>query len=84
MAREAAKLLRTPIWARTPEHLMEVMDVYRFAKELTQSTGIEHQVDHFYPLRGRNVSGLHVAANLRVVTAHENHKKYNKHPEEIS
>ena len=33
------------------------------------------QVDHIYPLHGRRVSGLHVADNLRVVTAVTNMAK---------
>ena len=39
-------------------------------------------VDHYYPLRGLLVTGLHVAENLRVVTYEENASKSNKMPED--
>lgn len=39
-------------------------------------------VDHFYPLKGKAVSGLHVAENLRVIPAFDNLSKHNKMPDE--
>ena len=36
-------------------------------------------VDHFYPLQGEKVSGLHVPANLRIITAAENIRKSNRY-----
>lgn len=44
---------------------------------MTQSTGIDYQVDHIVPLRSPIVSGLHCEANLRVITATENAQKGN-------
>jgi hypothetical protein len=49
--------------------------VYAEAKRLSEETGIPHEVDHIIPLRGKLVSGLHVIANLRVVTRSENRRK---------
>ena len=77
MARSAAQLTRTPAWAKTSEHRAEIDSIYRKAKEVSKKTGIPHEVDHFYPLRGKTVSGLHVAGNLRVIEASKNRKKYN-------
>ena len=57
----------------------EVLAIYAEAKRLTEETGIPHEVDHEIPLKGRLVSGLHVLANLRVVTRAENRRKSNRH-----
>ena len=54
-----------------------IQQVYRISAELTESTGIQHNVDHDIPLNGKNVSGLHVLANLKILTAEENVAKSN-------
>ena len=64
----------TPPWA----DLNAIAAIYAEARRLTAVTGIEHHVDHIIPLNGRNVCGLHIAANLRVVPAVINRSKYNK------
>ena len=76
--RHAAKLQRTPKWI-TSEQRKQIEHVYREAKMLEVETGIKHHVDHIIPLQGKNVSGLHVPENLRVITATENRRKYNQH-----
>jgi hypothetical protein len=72
--RRAAKLCRTPPWA----DMEAIRAVYVEARALTVATGIEHHVDHEIPLQGRLVSGLHVPANLRILTGVENSRKRNK------
>ena len=59
--RRAGKMQRTPSWLST-EDFKKINDIY----ELCPSG---YHVDHIIPLKGRYMSGLHVPANLRVVTA---------------
>jgi len=75
--RKAARLQRTPNWL-TDEDFAKIDAAYLQAQQLWQATGIRHHVDHIIPLRGKKVSGLHVPANLRVISASENLKKHNK------
>lgn len=77
-ARRAKVASATPIWL-TPEDWRAMDAKYIEAREKTIATGIPHHVDHEIPLRGKNVSGLNVPDNLRVVLAVENMKKSNHH-----
>ena len=72
--RRAAKIQQSPTWADQKE----IKEIYKEAVLITKATGIKHEVDHIVPLRGKNVRGLHVASNLRIITASENRKKSNK------
>ncbi len=62
---------RTPPWI-TEAHYDQMNELYHQAKELSRSTGIPHEVDHIIPLCGKNVSGLHIPLNMRVITRAEN------------
>ena len=62
-----------PRWADAEE----IQKFYIKSKELTLSTGVKHQVDHIVPLTHEFVCGLHIPANLRVITAAENLRKTN-------
>lgn len=75
--RHSAKLLRTPKWLTQPD-FAAIEHIYAQAAELTGATGLSHEVDHIYPLQGRYVSGLHVPANLQILTASENRSKLNR------
>lgn len=75
--RVAAKLRATPCWADKER----IQSFYRKAVELTAETGVRHEVDHYYPLRGKLVCGLHCPENLRVITRSENARKKNRMPE---
>jgi 5-methylcytosine-specific restriction endonuclease McrA len=67
----------TPDWL-SREQKLQIKGFYREADRLKTETGIDHQVDHIIPLRGKVVSGLHVPWNLRVITAEENQRKNSK------
>jgi len=73
-ARRAARINATPSWC---DHQC-IADLYREAQRLTLETGIQHEVDHVIPLTGRNVCGLHIPQNMRVVTRLENRRKFNR------
>lgn len=74
----ATKRRATPAWA----DLSEIRRFYERADELSKMTGVPHEVDHYYPLRGKLVCGLHCEANLQILTQAENISKLNRMPEE--
>ncbi len=76
--RRAARIQRTPAWLTDDQRQM-IENFYFQAKMLEIETGIKHHVDHIIPLRGKNVSGLHVPENLRVISAKENLTKNNRY-----
>lgn len=68
-----------PPWL-TDAHRGEIRAIYQQAAMMVEMTGIAHHVDHYYPLKGKTVCGLHVPWNLRVVTARENQEKWRHVP----
>ncbi len=76
--RRADKLQRTPKWLT--EQDFETMEMfYEFAQNLSQLSNIEYHVDHIIPLKGLNISGLHVPTNLQFLTEHDNVSKGNRY-----
>lgn len=71
-------LRRTPGWL-TEDDFWLMTEIYKLASLRTVATGIEWQVDHIIPLRGKNVSGLHVPSNLQVIPKQLNLKKGNRY-----
>lgn len=72
--RTATKLHATPRWADQEE----IKWIYEKRAEIVSITGIEFHVDHIVPLQSKEVCGLHVADNLRIIEASENASKSNK------
>jgi hypothetical protein len=72
--RRARKLQAYPDWVDQKA----IEQIYKEARRLTEETGIKHHVDHFYPLMGKEVCGLHVEFNLRAIPAVENQRKGNR------
>ena len=76
--RKAAQLQRTPKWL-TDTDLWIIEEAYHLAQLRTNLFNFPWHVDHIIPLQGKNVSGLHVPSNLRVIPGSENVKKSNKY-----
>lgn len=64
---QAAKLQRVPAWA-------DIKAIERFYEACPEG----FEVDHFYPLQGKTVSGLHVLENLQYLEPIANKKKGNR------
>ena len=73
--RKAFKRNATPSWVDPND----IIYFYKEAARLTNETGVKHHVDHIVPIMGRTVCGLHVPANLQVITASLNSSKGNRH-----
>lgn len=76
-SRRANKANATPK-CLSDEHKKQILKIYEFAKLVEKTFGIKTHVDHIVPLKGKNVSGLHVPWNLQVLSACENLSKGNK------
>jgi len=77
--RTAAKFRATPEWA----DFVKIQQKYLEASEITERTGVRHEVDHIYPLQGRRVCGLHCEDNLQVISKVENIRKHNRMPKQL-
>lgn len=75
-ARQTRKQRAMPVWADRKA----ILEIYRECRRISRETGIKHHVDHYYPLKGKLVSGLHNEYNLRVIPAADNQSKGNSHP----
>lgn len=76
--RRAKKLNATPKWL-SKEQLAHITCYYESAKYFSQLFGQQMDVDHIVPLKGKNVSGLHVPWNLQLMTHTGNQLKSNKY-----
>lgn len=75
--RQAKMILAIPPWVDR----RAIRAIYQQCRAMNQEAGyIAYHVDHYYPLQGKNVSGLHVVENLRILEAKENLRKSAAHP----
>ncbi len=74
--RNAAEKRRTPQWLNKEQDWL-IQQAYELAQLRTKMFNFSWHVDHVVPLRGKDVSGLHVPWNLQVIAAAENTKKGN-------
>ena len=82
--RRARKLHASPSWG----DLAAVAEIYTACEHINTASALcggvdRYVVDHIIPLGGRTVCGLHVASNLRIITAAENATKLNKLQEDL-
>jgi hypothetical protein len=77
MRRKTLKLA-TPKWL-SQKQLEDMKRIYRLSARVTKESGKSHHVDHIVPIKGKNVCGLNVPWNLRVIPATMNIKKGNKY-----
>lgn len=63
-----------PKWV-TKQEKAAMRRLYDQCQQITEQTGVPHQVDHIYPLVSDVVCGLHCLANLQILTAEENNRK---------
>ena len=80
--RRASKKNATPPWL-TKQDKDEILELYTICQMFKLYTGQEYHVDHIVPLRSKNVCGLHIPCNLRIISAFENLSKSNKFDESI-
>ena len=78
--RRANKKNATPSWL-TKEDKEEILELYTICQMFKLYTGQEYHVDHILPLVNKNICGLHIPCNLRIVSAFENLSKNNKFDE---
>jgi hypothetical protein len=71
--------IATPKWVVAKD----LQQIYAVRNKVNQSTGTEHHVDHYYPIKGKTICGLNVPWNLQIITAEENLAKGNKMPEDF-
>jgi len=75
--RQAKILQRTPKWL-TVDDIWMMREAYDLAQLRTKMFGFAWHVDHFFPLQGKTVSGLHVPQNLQVISWFDNLSKANR------
>ena len=74
--RYVAFVLATPMW----RDRAKIKAIYEEAYRRTRATGIQHEVDHIYPIQSKYACGLHVHQNLQILEKFDNRSKKNDFP----
>lgn len=77
-SRKKAVKQATPKWLSDFDQL-KIKCLYQVSAMYSRESDQAWHVDHIVPLKGKEVCGLHVPWNLRVIPATDNIKKSNKH-----
>lgn len=75
--RRARSREATPSWLSC-EQKAQMQRTYKLSALMKEITGLDYHVDHIIPLKGKDVCGLNVPWNLRVIQAKDNLSKSNK------
>ena len=75
--RRARNREATPSWL-SYEQKAHIKRTYKLSALMKEATGIDYHVDHIVPLNGKDICGLNVPWNLRVIQAKDNLSKSNK------
>lgn len=70
----AARRQACPPWV-DDAHMARIHEIYKLRRDISEKTGVVHEVDHIVPLQGKTVCGLHVWWNLRVIPREENNRR---------
>lgn len=76
-ARHSRLAHATPPWFSDHDRAT-IRRTYALARFMTEATGQAWEVDHIIPMNGKNVCGLHVAANIQAMPRRGNRRKGNK------
>ena len=76
-AERAGKMCQTVL---SDAHREAMQRIYEECRQRTHNTGIQHHVDHIFPIAGKHSCGLHAPWNLQILTQQENDAKGNKMP----
>lgn len=76
--RKAAVKRATPAWFSSDDKWV-MQEAYELAQRRKETTGIDWEVDHVIPLRGKLVCGLHTPLNIAVIPRAENNYKRAKY-----
>jgi len=72
--RRALKRKQIPVHLREcPHENKRLVEIYKLRKILSEATGVQHHVDHMWPLAD---GGPHWSGNLQVIPAEENMSKH--------